>query len=216
MSVEDLPWWNRGISGLSDLYERHGPEARQRAVEHAERYAGRRAEMVFDVVASRQRRYTQRVVPMVEKFAVTPAATDLRSLAEAGPGEGHGLREGEGQTMQAVAAGLLRYLALHDVDEDAGLRLWATEAAPFEHAPKLEPFVGSVKGMGPALLAYLRMRCGADAIKPDLRVRASLNRLGFEVPRDEHSILVVARHASHTLGLPLLVLDQLLWWADPN
>ena len=173
--------------------------------------------MVFDVVASRQRRYSQRVEPMVEKFAVTPAATDLRSLADVGPGDGHGLRQGEGQTMQAVAAGLLRYLALlQGVDEGAVLRLWATEAAPFEHAPNLEQFVGSVKGMGPALLAYLRMRCGADAIKPDLRVRASLNRLGFEVPRDEHSVLVVARHAAGALGIPLLVLDQLLWWAEPN
>jgi hypothetical protein len=60
----------------------------------------------------------------------------------------------------------------------------------------------------------MRMRCGADAIKPDLRVRASLQALGFGVPRDEHSILVVARPATRELGISLLVLDQLLWWSD--
>jgi hypothetical protein len=66
--------------------------------------------------------------------------------------------------------------------------------------------------MGPALFAYLRMRSGADALKPDLRVRAGFNRLGFAVPRNEHAILVVAHAAARQVCVPLLVLDQLLWW----
>ena len=45
-----------------------------------------------------------------------------------------------------------------------------------------ERFVGATNGIGPALFAYLRMRSGADALKPDLRVRESLNRLGFGLP----------------------------------
>ena len=66
--------------------------------------------------------------------------------------------------------------------------------------------------MGPALFAYLRMRCGADAIKPDLRVRDALNDLGFEVPNDPHAILIVASSAAKELGTTKLALDQLLWW----
>jgi len=114
--------------------------------------------------------------------------------------------------MQGVASGLRRYCQQHGSGEEEGVGRWARSAAPFEHAPKLEPYVGSVKGMGPALLAYLRMRCGADAIKPDLRVRDALNRLGFQVPNDEHSILVVAHAAADHLRVYRLVLDQLLWW----
>jgi hypothetical protein len=151
--------------------------------------------MVFDVVASRQRRYTRRVLPMVERFQDSPASHSLEDLARQGPGEGHGLRSGEPETMQHVAQGLLRYCQRHGLGEEDGVLQWAQGAAPFEHAPKLEPYVGSVKGMGPALLAYLRMRCGADALKPDLRVQRGLNRLGFAVPRDEHAIRHPRRRA---------------------
>jgi len=168
--------------------------------------------MVFDVVASRQRRYTARVRPMVERFSTTEAAASLQALAAAGPEGTEGLRTGEAETMQQVAAGLARYGERHGLDEEQAVRQWADSAAPFEHAPKLEPYVGSIKGMGPALLAYLRMRSGADALKPDLRVRKALLRLGFQVPGDEHAILVVTHQAAEEVGVPLLVLDQLLWW----
>ena len=83
-----------------------------------------------------------------------------------------------------------------------------------EHAPKLDPVVGGVPGIGPALFAYMRMRCGADALKPDLRVADALRNLGFESAGDPHSILVVARAAATELGVSLLVLDQLLWGRD--
>jgi hypothetical protein len=71
---------------------------------------------------------------------------------------------------------------------------------------------GSVTGIGPALFAYLRMRSGADALKPDLRVVRALRTLGFHVPVGEHAILVVARAAADETAISLLVLDQLLWW----
>jgi len=45
-------------------------------------------------------------------------------------------------------------------------------------------------------------------------VANSLRVLGFDVPGDEHSILVVARAAAAGLGVSLLVLDQLLWGRD--
>jgi hypothetical protein len=166
--------------------------------------------MVFDVVAS-QRRYKARVLLMVAAFGQTPAASSVRALAEQGPGLGHGLRSGEEATMRAVASGLVTFASERDLDDDDAARAWAT-SAPFEHAPKLEPYVGSVSGIGPALLAYLRMLSGADALKPDSRVLKGLNHLRFEVPNDGHAILIVATAATADLGVSRLVLDQLLWW----
>jgi hypothetical protein len=67
---------------------------------------------------------------------------------------------------------------------------WAQGVAGLEHAPGLDPVVGSVTGIGPALFAYLRMRSGANALKPDLRVARALRKLGFYVPVGEHAILL--------------------------
>ena len=74
MTVEGLTWWTDGMRNLRLLCDEHGGEARARGEAHGQVYAGRRAAMVFDVVASRQRKYTQRVEPMVKKFAATPGA----------------------------------------------------------------------------------------------------------------------------------------------
>ena len=203
------------MTRLRGMLDRHGAEAHQRAATFSERYRGQRAAMVFDVVASRQRHSDLPKIfdlPMVEAFIRTPAASSLRALARQGPSIGHGLRSGEGATMQAVASGLVRFAAERDLDDDDATRARAESATPFEHAPQLEPYVGSVKGIGPAHFAYLRMRSGADALKPDFRVRASLNCLGFEVPSDEHAILIVAHAAAAELAISRLVLDQLLWW----
>lgn len=113
--------------------------------------------------------------------------------------------------MRGVAEGLCRYAGERALTDDDGCRGWAWEVAPLEHAHRLDPYVGVVGGIGPALFAYARMRCGADALKPDLRVRAAFRRLGFTVPGDEHALLVVARAAADQLDVSLLVLDQLLW-----
>jgi hypothetical protein len=207
--LKALTQWEHAMTRLRALLDHHGAEAHRRAANYSERYKGQRAAMVFDVVASRQRRSD---LLIIEAFTRTPAGSSLRVLAEQGPGIGHGLRSGEGATMQAVASGLVRFAAEHDLDDDDATRAWAESAAPFEHAPQLEPYVGSVKGISPALFAYMRMRSGADALKPDFRVRASLNSLGFAVPSDEHAILTIAHAAASDLGVSRLVLDQLLWW----
>jgi len=209
--VRALDEWQAALESLSALRNVHGQEARSKAESLAEEYWGRRAAMVFEVVASRQRRYETRVLPMVAKFEQSRQAS-LESLAQDGPGDGYGLRAGEAETMRETAKGLLSYCARTGLDQEAGVRRWAQQAAPFAHAPKLDPFVGSVRGIGPALFAYLRMRSGADAIKPDIRVRAGLNRAGFNLPNDEHAILIVATAVATELSIPLAVLDQLLWW----
>jgi hypothetical protein len=58
----------------------------------------------------------------------------------------------------------------------------------------------------------MRMRCGADALKPDLRVARALRHLGFPVAgADGHALLVLARCVAAEIGVDLLTLDQLLW-----
>ena len=66
--------------------------------------------------------------------------------------------------------------------------------------------------MSVSTFAYTRMRSGADALKPDLRVRAALKRCGLTLPRGDVALLVVGEHLAAELGVSLLVLDQLLWW----
>jgi hypothetical protein len=209
--LHQLPGWHDATQNLRERYRVHGAAAQDRAGAYAERYQHRRAAMVFDVVLSRQRRYT-RVEKLADQFAATKQGRSLAALAHHGPGAGYPLRAGEATTMQAVANGLLRYCRTQGLEEEVGVRRWADDAGPFEHAPRLEPFVGATPGIGPALFAYLRMRSGADALKPDLRVHSALHSLGYPVPRDQHAILLVAQGAAAELGIGLLVLDQLLWW----
>lgn len=116
----------------------------------------------------------------------------------------------EPETMQRVAANLVAFAGDRGLDEDEACAAWARQVDGLEHASRLDPVVGAVPGIGPALFAYMRMRSGASAIKPDVRVRRGLGRLGFEVPGGDHATLVVARAAAE-LGVSLLVLDQLLW-----
>ena len=84
------------------------------------------------------------------------------------------------------------------------------------HASQIEPCVGMIKGIGPALFAYLRMRSGANAIKPDILVRAGLVGLGLDLPMDDHAMLVITATLSEQTGIRLLELDQLLWWQREN
>ena len=55
------------------------------------------------------------------------------------------------------------------------------------------------------------MRSGGDGIKPDLRTRAALRFLGFDVPEGEPALLALASAVAAELDQPLVVLDQLLW-----
>lgn len=204
-------WWATGMGNMRAVLDQHGSEAEERAKDYANVYAGRRAAMVFDVVASRQRRYNPRVLRMVKHYETTTPT--LTFLAANGPGDGHPLRSGEAETMQAVAAGLLRFATDHGLPEEDAVRAWADSVHELVHAIRLDPYVGAVSGIGPALFAYLRMRCGADALKPDLRVHRALVNLGFLVPREEHALLVATEAVASELGITRLVLDQLLWWS---
>lgn len=98
------------------------------------------------------------------------------------------------------------------MNEDDGVIAWAQQQHPIRLAPRLDPYVGCVSGIGIALFAYLRMRSGADALKPDGRVRASLDKHGFAVPRgSDAALLLLAEGVAEELGITAFALDQLLW-----
>ncbi len=200
------------MDAVRTLDQEHGVSAREAALSYATVYAGRRAPMVFDVVASRQRNYEKRVRPLVERFSATPRAATLAALAADGPGDDWGVRAGENDTMRLVAAGLLRFGADHNcAGDDATVQSWADQTLPIVDAHGLDPYVGSISGIGPALFAYLRMRSGGDGIKPDIRVRRGLTSAGFNVPRADLAMLRLAEAVAAEADIPQLVLDQLLW-----
>ncbi len=123
------------------------------------------------------------------------------------------MRAGEGETMRGVAAGLVRYCDDHGLDTEAGVRSWADATAGLVEVHRLDPFVGEVKGIGPALFAYLRMRAGGDGLKPDVRVRRALKHVGFNPPAGDVALLRIGAGAASELDVSLLELDQLLWWS---
>jgi hypothetical protein len=206
------------MTNLRSEWNEGGQVATQRAAAYGNQYTGSRAAMVFDCVMSRRRRYEKVVLPLVDEFTKTPPAASLRALAETGPGlagptRPYPFQRGDAYAIQQVAAGLERFRREHDLDEETAIRSWAEGAAPFERHHADEAYVGSVKGIGIATFAYLRMRCGADAIKPDVRVRAALGSLLFPLgDGSDLALLCVAGAAAEELGVTRLQLDQLLWW----
>ncbi|MEI6156405.1 MAG: hypothetical protein WCP88_04300, partial [bacterium] len=82
----------------------------------------------------------------------------------------------------------------------------------WRRTPKLDPYVG-VKGIGIALYAYLRMRSGADAIKPDVWVARLLMEYGATIrdPKDALEVMQCAEQVALAAGISRLTLDQMLW-----
>jgi hypothetical protein len=172
--------------------------------------------MVVDVVSSAWRNYDRvekHIVPAFEKSVRTP---DLKSLAKGIPNI-PGLRGGEAVAMQEAAAGLLRFAKEKRPatlnDDEKIVKAWAKYAEPFRYNTKSEPYVGSVKKIGPALFAYLRMRAGADAIKADVWVARVLEEHGatFKKATDVVEVTRYAEAVAEAMGVSRLVLDQMLW-----
>lgn len=209
----DLPWWPAAVSNLQALWVAGGTAAQEKAAGYSKAYAADRASMVVDVVTSRRRRYDTHVAGLVQEFRGARVTT-LAGLAGLSKLPVGGLRVGEDSTILGVASGLLAWNARRSApignDEDL-VADWAEWATPFDLAPRLDAWVGSVKGIGPALYTYLRMRSGGDGIKPDVRVRGRLAGLGFMVPPGDQGLLILAWAAAEELGIQRIELDQLLW-----
>ena len=179
-------------------------------------YAHARAAMVFDVVASHRRRYREVVVPAVRRFREQWPDLTLRQLADGDADSGLGLPPERWSTIKGVATGFEHYRAdrpeLVSLSDDALVADWAMSVEPVRLTPRLDPYVGAVSGIGIALFAYLRMRSGADGLKPDVRVRKHLARLGFPSPQGEAGLLLLLGEAvAEEAGISRLELDQLLW-----
>jgi hypothetical protein len=182
--------------------------------------------MVVDVVLFRQRRYDTHVQPCIRRWEQGVAGRDgvptLRWLVEHADlvtAPALPLRRGEAATILGVAHALLRYgadLDLDPADEDQACRSWAAAVAGLEFAPALDPYVGAVSGIGAALFAYTRMLCGADTVKPDVRVLAALRRHGVDLPGDNAAAgFIAVACAAHELRIPVIELDQILWLDVP-
>ena len=112
--------------------------------------------MVVDVVASRQRRNTSRVTGIVSDWKAQNAEHTIAWLADHRlKHQKYGLSESEVDTIHEVASRLCAFASQEGLttadQEDHLCRVWADRYGAFEHAPKLDPVVGSVKGIGLAL-----------------------------------------------------------------
>lgn len=190
------------------------PDFKQRAKKLGISYGGARGTMIVDVIGSRQRRYTSYVQPKIIKPYTDQRDGSLKDLA-AHPPTFLRLREYEVPGMSAVAQALLDYgHGLGLTDEEAICLSWsALPSIHDEDGPdQAVQAVLDVKGIGPALLEYLRMLCGANTLKVDVRVIKSLAEAGVPVHLfKDAGIYEVCRQIANNLGLTLVVLDSLLW-----
>jgi hypothetical protein len=112
---------------------------------------------------------------------------------------------------------LLRFGQERGLDDEQAARNWARATDGLEFAHESDPYVGCVKGIGFALMGYLRLLCGADSIKVDGRVVTRLQELGFDLgdpPRPRRGLMICVL-AAQQIDIRLGELDQLLWWPPP-
>ena len=182
------------------------PEVTLAAKQLPKQYIGKRGLMVVDVVASRQRKYDEYVKPkLLPTYVAKATDLSLSTLSKNAP-TWMKLREGEALIMKKVAQEILKYSKLSNVaDEDNLCRVWADDKV--NSSKILE-----IKGIGPALYQYLRMLCGADSLKSDLRVKRGLKKLGLPVEWfSDDGVLALCEMLASEVGCSLVELDQCLY-----
>jgi hypothetical protein len=190
--------------------------AQKLAATYASRYNNRRGAMVVDVVASAARNYDrveQAIVPGFERFAHNKPTLEALAKTDLAQLKTLGLRANEPNTMIEVAKGLMQFGSERKITgDDAICRAWGEYAEEWRRTPKLDPYVG-VKGIGIALYAYLRMRSGADAIKPDVWIARLLQQYGATIrnPKDALEVMQCAEQVALAAKVSRLTLDQMLW-----
>jgi hypothetical protein len=190
------------------------PDSKQRAKVLGTKYKGSRGTMIVDVIGSRQRRYKSYVQPKIIKPYSEQRDGSLQDLA-GNPPTFLKLREYEVPGMSEVAQALLDYGHANGLMNEEEICLsWANLPSIHDGAGAHEAVqtVLDVKGIGPALLEYLRMLCGANTLKVDVRVIKSLSEAGVPVQMFRDSgIYEVCRAIAHELELTMVELDSLLW-----
>ena len=204
----NIPNWNEAVSAVRECL-RENPNLSRKAKEYGNIYRGKRGLMVVDVVASRQRRYDTYVVPKILPLYESKARNlSLLSLSLKSP-KWLPLRDGEADTMKSLAKALIDFGKSKKLtDEEEIVKEWAEDEDA--HQVALD-----IKGIGPALLQYLRMRSGADSLKGDVRVIEGLK--GFGIPVHWFTaagLLECCRDIAKESKCSLLELDQVLWHLD--
>lgn len=204
----DIPNWDRAVSGVKKSIK-DNPDLIGKAKSLGLMYKDERGLMIVDCVASRQRRYESYVVPKILP-AYKNKAKDLSLIALASKApKWLPLRTGEAETMQKVAKLLVAYGKKYEIeDENEICRKWADDV--FAHEKMLE-----IKGIGPALLQYLRMLSGANSLKVDVRIMEELEKLGLPILWfSADGILKLCENLAKEAGCSLIELDQLLWHSN--
>ena len=200
-----IPNWNTAVAAIRNDLETN-PSLKVLAAQYGKVYKGARGLMVVDVVASRQRRYDSYVVPKILPLYKSKARDlSLLSLSSKSP-KWLPLRIGEAETMKNMAQVLLHYGQSKGLkDEEKIVAIWANDESAFQRTL-------DIKGIGPALLQYLRMRCGADSLKVDVRVIDELSKLGIPVDWfTPEGLLELCKEIANEANCSLLELDQTLW-----
>lgn len=200
-----LPNWDRAVTEIKKL-KKANPDLIVKAKSLGGMYRNKRGLMVVDCVASRQRRYESFVVPKLLPIYVDKAEDlSLNALARKAP-KWMPLKNGEAETMQLVAKLLIAYGKKYGIsDENKICKEWADDISA--HEKMLE-----IKGIGPALLQYLRMLSGANSLKVDVRVIEELEKLGLPIQWfSPDGILEICENLAQDAGCSLIELDQILW-----
>ncbi len=182
------------------------PEVKTAAERLPKAYVGKRGLMVVDVVASRQRKYNEYVKPkLLPTYVAEASDLSLSTLAQKAP-TWMKLRDGEALVMKKVAGQIIGYLKISQAsNEDDLCKMWADDKLASSK-------VLEIKGIGPALYQYLRMLCGADSLKSDLRVKRGLKKLGLPVEWfTDDGVLALCELLAEEVQCTLVELDQCLY-----
>ena len=206
----EIPGKDKAIKEIRKVLDNY-PDVKIAARQLPRLYTGQRGLMVVDVVASRQRKYEEYVKPKLLPTYVDRAKDlSLASLADKAP-TWMKLRVGEALVMKQVAQQIIDYSKkISESGEDGLCKAWAEDKAYSSQ-------VLEIKGIGPALYQYLRMLCGADSLKSDLRVKRGLKTLGLPVEWfTDEGVLVLCEMLAEEVQCTLIELDQCLYQVVGN
>ena len=195
------------LDRLRDMLD--APKVAKEAKRIQSLYRGERGLMVVDVVASRQRKYKSGVEGRILPAYRTEAPSlGLEWLSNNSPNFLR-LRSNEADTMRELARFLLQFSQASDDEKTISEFVKASDRA------SIRAQAIAIKGIGPVLYEYLRLLAGADTIKIDSRVRASLRQLGFPQHYfSDQGLLELCKGLASSLGCSLVELDQALWNND--
>ncbi len=201
----EIPGKEKAINEIRKVLDNY-PDVKIAARQLPRLYIGQRGLMVVDVVASRQRKYEEYVKPkLLPTYVERAEDLSLASLADKAP-TWMKLRVGEALVMKQVAQHIVEYSkSISGTGEDELCRAWAEDKAYSSQ-------VLEIKGIGPALYQYLRMLCGADSLKSDLRVKRGLQKLGLPIHWfSDEGVLELCMVLANEIGCTLVELDQCLY-----